>query len=311
MTERIKVLIAYDGSDNARAALAELQRTGLPREVEAVVISAAHVDLPSVPSYEFSAMSVNERLSILLRARTQAFYNVVMKERERALLAVNDTLQLAHQAGEQIKAKFPAWEVRAEAYADSPASAVIKKANDWGADLIIVGTHGRSALCRLILGSVSQKVVNEAGCSVRVSRSQLHRDDSPVRLIVGLDGSAFAEKAACAVAARAWPAGSEVLLVTATTPGSLFGVAPEEPLKRAVEMHQTAGAMLREAGLTVTSVIKEGEAKGILIAEAESWRADSIFVGSRGLDSALKRFFLGSVSTAVVANATCSVEVVR
>ena len=311
MRERMKVLIAYDGSGDTQGILAELRRAGLPREVEAIVISAVTVELPPLPDYETSAMSVNDRLSTLLRARVQAVHNVVIKERERALLSVKGALGLATQAAEEIKSEFPTWDVRAEAYADSPASAVIKKAEDWGADLIVVGTRGRSALGRLMLGSVSQKVVNEARCSVRVSRSQPHGGASPVRILVGLDGSSFAEKAARAVAKRAWPAGSEVLLVTATKHFGLYGVAPDEQRKRAAEVHKTAEAMLRDAGLTVTSVIKKGEAKVVLVAEAERWGADSIFVGSRGLDSALKRFFLGSVSTAVVANATCSVEVVR
>ena len=311
MRGRMKVLIAYDGSGDTQGILAELRRAGLPREVEAVIISAVTVELPIMPDYVISSASVNDRLSTLLRARVQAAHNVLIKERERALLTVDGALRLALQAAEQIKSEFPAWDVRAEACADSPASAVIKKAEDWSADLIVVGTRGRSALDRLILGSVSQKVVNEAGCSVRVSRSQPDKGVSPVRIVVGLDGSSFAKKAARAVAERAWPAGSEVLLVTATKHFGLYGVSPDEQRKRAAEVHQTAEVMLREAGLTVRSVIKEGEAKSVLVAEAESWGADSIFVGSRGLDSALKRFFLGSVSSALVANATCSVEVVR
>jgi len=311
MRERMKLLIAYDGSGDTQGILADLRRAGLPREVEAVIISAVTVELPPMPDYVISSASVNDRLSTLLRARVQAVHNVLIKERERALLTIDGALRLARQAAEQIKSEFPAWDVRAEACADSPASAVIKKAEDWGADLIVVGTRGRSSLGRLILGSVSQNVVNEARCSVRVSRSQPHEGDSPVRIVVGLDGSSFAEKAARAVAERAWPAGSEVLLVTATKPFGLYGVSPDEQRKRAAEVHQTAEGMLREAGLTVKSVIREGEVKGVLVAEAESRGADSIFVGSRGLDSALKRFFLGSVSSAVVSNATCSVEVVR
>ncbi len=310
MSERMKVLIAYDGSSSAQAALAELPRAGLPREVEAIVISAANIVLPPAPDY-VSATSVNERLSTLLRARAQAHYDVVMKERERTLFAVNGALRLARQAAEQIGSEFQTWDVRAEAYADSPASAVIKKADDWGADLIVVGTEGRSALGRLILGSVSKKIVNEAACSVRVARSQPLKGDSPVRIIVGLDGSSFAEKAARAVAERAWPRSSEVRLVTATKPFGLYGIAPDEQHRRAAKMQQAVETMLREVGLNVSSAIKEGEAMNVLIAEAKSWGADSIFVGSRGLDSAFKRFFLGSVSSSVVANASCSVEVVR
>jgi nucleotide-binding universal stress UspA family protein len=311
MSARMKVLIAYDGSSSAQAALAELPRAaGLPPEVEAVVISTANVVLSPAPDY-LLATSVNDRLSTLLRARVQAHYDIVMKERERALFAVNGALRLGLQAAEQIKSEFPTWDVRAEAFADSPASAVIKKADDWGADLIVVGTDGRSALGRLILGSVSKKIVNEAACSVRVARSQPPEGDSMARIIVGLDGSTFAEKAARAVAERSWPASSEARLVTATKPFGLYGNAPDEQHRRAAEMQRTVETMLREAGLNVSSAIKEGEAMNVLIAEAESWGADSIFVGSRGLDSAFKRFFLGSVSSSVVANASCTVEVVR
>jgi nucleotide-binding universal stress UspA family protein len=48
----------------------------------------------------------------------------------------------------------------------------------------------------------------------------------------------------------------------------------------------------------------------LLIAEAESWGADCIFVGARGMDR-IDRFLLGSVSSALAARAHCSVEIVR
>jgi nucleotide-binding universal stress UspA family protein len=307
----MKVLIAYDGSENAWAALDDLRRAGLPRIAEAIVLSAADVDLPAAVDFMPQGMAINERLSNLLKARVQAVHDVVMKQRDRALLAIYDALQLALQAGERIKSDFPDWTVRARACAGPPASAVVKKADSWGADLIVVGTQGRSALGRFILGSVSQKVVSEVCCSVRVARSKPHRTDSPLRIIVGLDGSAWAEKAADVVAGRAWPAGSEVLLVTATKPFAQYGVAPDEQQKRAACVQQSAKAILRGAGLDVSSAIRAGEPKSVLVREAKVWGADAIFVGSRGLDSPFKRFFLGSVSTAIVANAPCSVEVVR
>jgi len=78
-------------------------------------------------------------------------------------------------------------------------------------------------------------------------------------------------------------------------------------------MSRTVEAMaapLRTRGLTVSSVIKEGDPKHVLLDEAERWGADCIFVGARGL-SRVERFLLGSVSAAVAARAHCSVEVVR
>jgi nucleotide-binding universal stress UspA family protein len=312
MSALMKVLVAYAPSDSPQSMLDELQRAGLPREAEAVVISVVDVDAPPVPDdAAVSSTALNDRLNTVLRAREQAFHDVVMKERDKAFLAVRDALESALRASEQIKSVFPAWDVSAEAYADSPAQAIIKKADDWGADLIVVGTHKRSPLERFILGSVSQKVVNEASRSVRVARSSSHESRSPMRILVGLDGSFFAEKAAQSVANRAWPMGSEVRLVTVTKPFGMYGVAPDEQRNRATEAQKPVEAMLLEAGLKVSSVIREGDAKSALVAESESWGADCIFVGSRGLHRAFMRFFLGSVSGAVVANATCSVEVVR
>jgi nucleotide-binding universal stress UspA family protein len=62
--------------------------------------------------------------------------------------------------------------------------------------------------------------------------------------------------------------------------------------------------------LITSSVVKEENPKKLLLSEAEDWNADCIFVGARGL-SGFERFWLGSVSTAVVTRAHCSVEVVR
>jgi len=56
--------------------------------------------------------------------------------------------------------------------------------------------------------------------------------------------------------------------------------------------------------------LKEEEPKRLLLGEAESWGADCIFVGAKGMGR-IERFLLGSVSSAVAARAHCSVEVVR
>jgi len=73
---------------------------------------------------------------------------------------------------------------------------------------------------------------------------------------------------------------------------------------------ETVAEKLRAAGLVVSSVVKEGDPKRVLIEEAEQVGADCLFVGARGLRR-LERFLLGSVSTAVAARAHCSVEVVH
>ncbi|MBK8915143.1 MAG: universal stress protein [Phycisphaerales bacterium] len=57
-------------------------------------------------------------------------------------------------------------------------------------------------------------------------------------------------------------------------------------------------------------VVRSGDAKHVVVAEAGSWEADTIFVGARGLTRG-ERWLLGSVSAAVATRAPCSVEVIH
>jgi nucleotide-binding universal stress UspA family protein len=61
----------------------------------------------------------------------------------------------------------------------SPRPVILDEAEDWGADLIVVGSHGYSAWKRLVLGSVSQAVVSHAKCSVEVVRCLPVDDPQP------------------------------------------------------------------------------------------------------------------------------------
>ena len=82
----------------------------------------------------------------------------------------------------------------------SAAWELVSKADRWKPDLIVVGSHGRTALGRFVLGSVSQRVLTEALCSVRIARGRVDEPNSPVRIIVGTDGSRPSEEALKAVA---------------------------------------------------------------------------------------------------------------
>jgi nucleotide-binding universal stress UspA family protein len=214
--------------------------------------------------------------------------------------------------------------VQAEGLYGSPAREVIRLADEWEPDLVVVGSHGHSALGRLVLGSVSQKVLTEARTSVRVARGRVEVEPKPVRVVVGVDGSPGSEAAVREVAARCWPPGSEARVVVVDDPlvPSPFGqLIP--PVTRWVEesnreerawvqkMADETAKRLRRAELMVSSSVVEGDPKRVLVEEAERWGADCIFVGSNGFGNRLERFLLGSVSAAVAARAHCSVEVVR
>jgi len=301
MNQPMRILVAYDGSSGADAVLTDLQRAGFSNDVEAIVLSVADVCM-----WPTSDPDAN---------RTMPALASVEKAHRQALQAVEQARALATKASTRLRDCFPGWRVSAESRGDSAAWAIIQKADQWKADLVIVGSHGRSALGNLFLGSVSQKVIAETACSVRVARASTNPSSSAVRIVIGVDGSVDAETAVRSVAQRQWPTDSEIRLVGAVDPmiatalqwiegGSLDARAwMSKRVESSVER-------LRASGLTVSTAIKEGDPKRILTDEAKQWGADCIFVGARGLRG-IGRFLLGSVSAAVVARAHCSVEVVR
>ena len=75
-------------------------------------------------------------------------------------------------------------------------------------------------------------------------------------------------------------------------------------------MMEDPAERLSSVGLSVRPIVKRGDPKKVLVAEAVRWEADNLFVGARGV-TGIKRFLLGSVSTAVAMHALCTVEVVR
>ncbi|HEX5083297.1 MAG TPA: universal stress protein [Blastocatellia bacterium] len=294
MANRMKILVAYDGSECADAALDDLRKAGLPADAQIKILSVIEHWLPAP-----SGLQIVEGID---------------RNQEYMALALRGGARLV-----SMKQGEPGWDVKSESAAGSPATVIIEKADEWDADLIVVGSHGKSALGRFFFGSVSQKVLNEARRSVRVSRGRIEEPDTTVRLIIGVDGSEDAEAAVEAVAARKWPAGSEARIVSATWAApqikSQRMVGPItnwilEEKARVRKMVDKDIHKLTDAGLKTDAVVKDGEPKSLLIAEAENWGADCIFVGARGLGR-VERFMLGSVSSAVAARAHCSVEVAR
>lgn len=297
MTQLMKIIIGYDGSDCADAALEDLRLAGLPARAEALVISVAEQLMPIPASYGM--------------VETDFTDNIIGGH--------GGALSHAREGAEKVQAKFPEWSVKTTVGFGSPASFILKKADEWKPDLIVVGSHGRSRLGRMILGSVSQKLVHNAPGSVRVARDRPKGNTGGVKLIVGIDGSPDSEEAAREVILRQWPEGSEVRLVNASWAYSpALANTNLQPISQWLSDEKSrigkiigdAEKALKDAGLKTSMVIKEGEAKQILLEEAENWKADCIFVGASGMGK-VERLMLGSVSSAVAARADCTIEVVR
>lgn len=314
----MKVLIAYDGSSCSDAALDDLVRAGLPGKGVGQVLSVADVWLPPPNG---SRSSADEAPHISLDPTAEEW---IQKQWDRGKTKLAEAETLAEHARKRVEQALPGWTITSAATYGSPAWEIITKADDLDADLIVVGSQGRSAIGRFVLGSISQKVLTEARCSVRVGRGRIEVDEAPVRIMVGFDGSHGSFAALNVVASRRWPAGSEVRVVAAAeelVPSTIGRFIP--PVAAAVadinvsERDQLEGratevlAGLAQADVQISFDLIAGHPKDILITEATRWNADCIFVGANKFGSRVERFLLGSTSAAVAARATSSVEVVR
>jgi nucleotide-binding universal stress UspA family protein len=290
----MKILIANDGSIHANGALDDLQWAGLPPHAQAVVISVVEESIPAPRSYGLAETEfANEQPALAERWCADAW--------------------------NRLTGYFPQWDVQMETRWGSPKAVILDKAKDWAPDLIVVGTHGRSKLARAVLGSVSLGLVREAPCSVRVGRARKH--EGPIRLLIGTDGSSQAEAAVEEICRRCWPPATQVRVVAVHKPIVAVESGPiafgpeayrnmnESERNRLACAADSSAESLRKAGLDVSSAIVEGDPADAMIHESRDW-ADAIFVGARGVGR-VERLLLGSVSSAVVAHAPCTVEVFR
>lgn len=281
----MRLLIGYDGSSYADAAIADLQRAGLPPDVEALVVTVG--DAPLVAP--FASHRIIEQSFVGERVRL-----IVEHANRQVSGALAEAKEFACNAAAQVKSLFPSWQVQSEVAAGKPATELIRIATNWCADLIVVGTQGRSALGRLLLGSVSLEVASYAPCPVRIGRAVMKAERSDLRVLVGLDRSRAADSVLRHVLQRTWPGGTELRVVNADD-------RMTEPVFRELSVD----------GLKISAGTLEGDARDVLIAEAHRWAADGIVFGSQLGGDHTEGFFDSGICAALTANTECSLEVVR
>jgi nucleotide-binding universal stress UspA family protein len=214
----------------------------------------------------------------------------------------------------------------------SPRRVVSAYAQEWGADLIVAGSHGHGAIGRFFLGSVAQGILRTAGCSVEIVRYPAGGrapSSHPMNVLVATDGSEYSLAAARSVAARPWPVGTvfkilsveelvsmpipvEVSSLAAIYPASLLEELMTTAHARAAEAAEGTRKILTQAGLTVVEQNQNpaGDPRRIILDTAETWPADLVALGSHGRHG-LDRILMGSVAESVAVHAHCSVVVVR
>ncbi|HYL99995.1 MAG TPA: universal stress protein [Blastocatellia bacterium] len=202
-----------------------------------------------------------------------------------------------------------------------PRTAIVDYAAEQGADLIVVGSHGRSDLARFFLGSVAKSVVGHAHCSVEIVRPSDRPEAAGGKILLATDGSEFSVAAASFIAGRPWPQHSEVLALSVVEPvtpaidpwysaGEAVERIREENTRHAEEAVQTAANIIAAGGLKVEKRVITGHPRYSIVDEAREWGADLVAAGSHGRRG-VTRLLLGSVSEAVAMHAHCSVDVIR
>jgi nucleotide-binding universal stress UspA family protein len=146
----MKILLATDGSACSECAVEEVARRPWPADTQVRVVSVVEPPAPLVAEPYMGLAGYFEEAERV--------------SREQARTASDEAAALV-RAGQNDGAQ-----VSAEVLTGSPKRVIVEESERWGADLIVVGSHGYKSWERMLLGSVSQAVAAHARCSVEIVR---------------------------------------------------------------------------------------------------------------------------------------------
>ena len=298
------ILCAIDFSPGSRKALD--QAVILARRHQAS-LSVLYVHQSSMPSYGVPYVGLEGLGAVLLTDLER-----------RELLA-----RLDAEVAEDREAAGISIETVLEEAVNIP-SAIVACANTTGADLIVIGTHGRSGFERLMLGSVAEKVLRKATCPVLTvppgAPDVVPRDTTATRRILcPIDFSPSSESALGYAVKLAQEAQARLAVL------HVLELPPElSEYSEAMDLARYRDLRFQEAWLRLTRLIKTvvgettlahelilvGKPYKEILEVASSEAADLIVIGVRGRNTADVLFF-GSTTNHVVRAAHCAVLTVK
>ena len=299
--QRARVLVGVDGSAGARAALLWAMRQAVARQAPLDVLTAVPVDFYWTDAYAINMSRVDD-----VRAETTALAQRLLDEVQQEL-ASSDCPGAADL------------DTRVLVPSGSPAGELVSRSGT--ADLLVVGTRGRSAFSSLLLGSVALHCVVHAHCPVAVIPLSDGSALQHPRVVVGIDGSPGARTALVTAAEEAVRAGVPLDVVVAfeTTDwwsGEFVG-PPSDALRdqaqsRADEVVEQVladrDAAGRERPARVTVRVLGGHPDDVLVEQATG--ASMLVLGSAGT-GVVRGLVLGSVALHCVLHAPCPTVVVH
>ena len=147
----MKILLAIDGSPCSDLAVEEVARRPWPDDAQVRVVSVVEPPAPLAAEPYMLAGGYFEEVERL-------------KRKQAAETLRKAAARLAEGAGSR------GLGVSTDTPLGSPRRVIVEEADAWGADLIVVGSHGYRTWERMLLGSVSQTVAAHANCSVEIVR---------------------------------------------------------------------------------------------------------------------------------------------
>lgn len=148
----MKILVAVDGSECSDTAVKSVANRPWPTGTVIKVFAA--VELPFVPTTETWALP-------------DSYYAELEKaQSEKAQAAIDKAVKTLRESQGLV------FEIITDMHVGQAQSLILDEAEKWGADLIVLGSHGYRGFKRFLLGSVSQAVAAHAKCSVEIVRGK-------------------------------------------------------------------------------------------------------------------------------------------
>ncbi|GAB6860282.1 universal stress protein [Haloplanus litoreus] len=201
----------------------------------------------------------------------------------------------AQDAVDRIVAESPV-PVETHVVEGNPETVLAGAIDDYGADLVAMGTHGRSGVDRYLFGSLAERTLRTAHVPVLTVRTAEDGDTTPTveNVLVATDGSDEAERA-----------GEHAIAVAGATGARLHALTvgdEEDPARRLADR-------AREAGIDATAAVRTGRPHEAILDYADEFDVDLVTLGSHGR-TGVERVLLGSVAERVLRAATKPVLVV-
>ena len=203
----------------------------------------------------------------------------------------------------------------------SAAKSIIDYVKEEEIDLIVMSSHGQSALSRWVYGNVAVKILRRAPCDTLMIRPLGTAESLPKeRVMVPLDGSPLSERALIPAVALASAWNLELMLLRVSSPlfsdqdpsssHDFFDEIEERLDEEARAYLLGIQAVQARDSLSIRAEIASGPEAATIIDTANKNEVDLIVMSSHGR-SGVELWLMGSVSEKVLRKATCSTLIVR